>query len=215
MIEFSSDPKINQVANEQLNYYVYKYKQSQNPAIVQAKAESIIRNSLKNWNPSKGNLKTYLNGQLQQLSRLHYKNSPVYIPENQILLNYKSQQIINSYKDLHGKDPDPKYLAKELKISEKKAKDLLFSTNNLYSPLYETGTHESRTETYSPKEIIETIPNKTEREIAKDYYLRDKPTSYIFKKHNIKQTKFYDIKKNIDNHIATYSEKMNTEYAYE
>ena len=84
-IAFSSDPEINRIANEQLSYFVNKFKQSQNEYVLKAKGEAIVKKALKEWTPAKGNLKTFLTAQLQQLSREVYKNQPVYIPENQQL----------------------------------------------------------------------------------------------------------------------------------
>jgi len=211
MLIFSSDPQINQIANQQLEYFVNKFKQNHNENVLRAKGEIIIKKALKNWNPSKGNLKTFLSSQLQQLSRELYKNQIVYIPENQQLLMYKAQQIINTYNDTYGGVPDAKYLAKQLNITEKKAKNLLNLYGGVVSHQYDTDIKGKTAETYSPLEIINTIPDSLHREIANDLYLKEKPKDYIYKKYGIKQTKFYEIKKSIDSHINRYSEAMNTE----
>ena len=211
MLIFSSDPQINAAANQQLEYFVNRYKQNHNENVLRAKAEIIIKKALKNWQPSKGNIKTYLSSQLQQLSRELYKNQVVYIPENQQLLMYKAQQIINTYNDTYGGMPDAKYLAKQLNVTEKKAKNLLNIYGGIVSHQYDTEIKSKSITSYSPKEIISTIPDPLHKEIADDLYLKNKSKDYIYKKYGIKQTKFYEIKKGIDSHINRYAEAMNTE----
>jgi len=211
MINFSSDPQINKTANEQLSYFVNKFKLNSNEYVLRAKGELIIRKALKDWNPSKGNLKTYLNGQLQQLSREIYKNQPVYVPENQQLLMYKARKIINNYKDTNGSVPDARTLAKEMNITEKKAKNLIQMYEGVLKPQYETDTSSIQQNNFSPKEIIDSIEDPLHRGVAKDLYINNTPKDKIFKKYGFKQTKFYEIKNNIDKHIQNYSEAMNTE----
>jgi len=211
MINFSSDPHINKTSNEQLSYFVNKFKLNSNKYVLEAKGELIIRKALKSWNPSKGNLKTYLNGQLQQLSREIYKNQPVYIPENQQLLMYKARKTINNYKDTYGEVPDSKVLAKEMNVTEKKAKNLIQIYNGVVRPQYETDVSSAYQNNFSPKEIVDSIEDPLHREVAKDLYVNNLPKEQIFKKHKFKQTKFYEIKNNIDKHIQNYSEALNTQ----
>jgi len=211
MLTFSSDSNINQIANQQLEYFVNKFKQNHNENVLRAKAEIIIKKALKNWKPSKGNLKTYLSSQLQQLSRELYKSQVVYIPENQQLLMYKAQQFINSYKDTYGGLPDAKELAKQLNITEKKAGNLLHLYGGITTHQYDTDIQNKTSNLYSHNEIINSIPDAFHRNIAQDLYLKNKPKEYIYNKYGIKQTKFYDVKKKIDEHIERYAEEMNTE----
>jgi len=208
-IAFSSDPEINRIANEQLSYFVNKFKQSQNEYVLKAKGEAIVKKALKEWTPAKGNLKTFLTAQLQQLSREVYKNQPVYIPENQQLQLYKAKKIITEFEDLHGRPPTAEELAKEMNITLKNAKNLLFLASGAYSTaadFYGEGT--IQTHTLRPEDIIESIPDPLHRDIAKDLYLKELPKEKIQNKYGMKQTKFYEIKKAIDNHINQYAEQM-------
>ena len=210
MVNYSSNPEVNKIANQQIDYFVNKFKQNQNEYVLRAKAEIIVKNSLKDWTPQKGNLKTYLTSKLQQLSREIYKNQIVYVPENQQLLMYKAKNVIDQYKDTHGVIPSAKELAKDLKITEKKAKNLLQLYGGVSKVQFNTDEGQIEQNSFSPKEIINSIPDKLHRDIAKDMYLKNKDKNYIFNKYGIKQTKFYEIKKNIDNHVEKYAERMNS-----
>ena len=211
MINFSKDPKVNQVANEELEYFVSKFKLNSNEYVLRAKAELIIKKSLKDWKPSKGNLKTYLSSQLQQLNREIYKNQTVYIPENQQVLMYKARTIIDNYKDTHGGLPTPEELAKECGITEKKAKNILYLYMGPTKAHHDTESMSIQSSpTYSSEEIINSIPDPLHRRIAHDLYVKDIPKEKLYSKYKIKQTKFYGIKKDIDNRIQNYAESMNT-----
>jgi len=211
MIEFTTDPEKNKIANEQLEYFVNKFKQNQNEYVLRAKAEAIIRKALRNWNPGYGNLKTYLSSQLQQLSREFYKNQPVYVPENQQLLMYKAKKIIDDYKDTYGGLPNPTWLAKKMNITENKAKNLLQLYGGVAKAQFETDEYlQAKNISITPKEIIDSIPDPTKRNIAKDMYLKQLSKEQLFKKYGFKQTKFYSIKKEIDNHISQYAEAINS-----
>jgi len=210
MLQITDDPKLNAQINSQIEYHVNKYKNHYNENILRTKAEIIARDALKTWNPSKGNIKTYLNQQLQQLYREVNSHQTVYIPENQLQTMHKAKKIILDYQDTYGHYPSEKELAKELKITEKKAKNMLYMVDGTSRNIYETEGSGAIQEKYTPKEIINSINDPLHRKVATDLYLKEKHPSVVQNKYNIKQTKFYEIKKNIDNHINSFSERQNT-----
>lgn len=122
MIIVSSDPRINAEANQQIEYFIRQYAGADNPVVLRAKAERIVREALKTWNPSKGNLKTYLSSRLLAIGRDINKRSPVYVPEKTLNLSYKIKRFIDEYTDTHGHKPDAARIARELGVPVRQIK---------------------------------------------------------------------------------------------
>ena len=210
MVQFTTDEKLNREINQQLDYHVSKYKSHMNETVLRARAELIVRKALKDWNPSKGNIKTYLNGQLQQLYRFVNSNQTVYIPENQLQTMHKAKKIIHDYRDTYGRDPSPEDLAKELKITEKKAKNMIYMVDGTTRTSFETEDGGHVTQTFSDNDVIGSIQDPIHKQIAHELYTKGTSPKIIQQKFGIGQTKFYEMKKNIDNHINQFAEHQYT-----
>lgn len=195
----------------QVDYAVRKYGGNLPSSVAKAQAERLAREAMKNYNPSKGNVKTYLSKRLQKLSRIAYKAStPLNIPESRLMSRAKIRDFIDEYRDTYGSTPDHTLIAKTVGVPIVDAKSYMMESAavNNESAFDNIGGKNSG---ISHKAILDSLPSDL-RDIGNDIYGNNMKEKGIMKKHKIGRTTYFLKKKKIDNFIKGNSGLSNIEY---
>lgn len=205
MIVVSSDPHINAEANQQIEYFVRHYSGADNPVVLRAKAEQIVKEALKTWNPSKGNIKTYLSSRLLALGRDINKRSPVYVPEKTLNLTYKIKRFIDEYADTHGTRPDASRIAKEMHIPVQQVKRAMGMVDG-FGSIDNSSVTQTTMQTFDPLEHLDG----EEKELAKLLRNNVKPTK-IAQQFGVGKSTVYNRIKELKRKLARISEYKHME----
>lgn len=194
----------------QIDYAVNKYGGNLPKSVARANAEKLARDAMLAYNPSKGNVKTYLSKRLQKLSRTAYKASiPVNIPESRLMSRSKIRDFIDEYKDTYGSSPSINDIVKYTGVPSVDAKNYMresasISSESLYDNIH--GADKKGNETI----VVQSLPEPI-RGIGEDIYLGGLKEKDILKKHKIGRTTYFSKKKKIDNFIKQHSGLANVE----
>lgn len=97
-----------------------------NDPLIETKAKVLTAKAIKSFDPTYGtSLPTYLNRQLQKLSRFtRDMRSPIKIPERQLYAAAELAKVENELKDKYGRDPTVSDIADEMGIPIKKVENI-------------------------------------------------------------------------------------------
>ncbi len=195
----------------QVDYAVRKYGGNLPPAVAKAQAERLATEAMKTYNPTKGNVKTFLSKRLQKLSRIAYKAStPLNIPESRLMSRAKIRDYIDEYRDTYGVTPDHTMISKYTKVPIVDAKSYMMESAAI--------NNESAFDNISRKNstkndnlILHSLPNDL-IDIGKDIYNLNMKETDITKKYKIGRTTYFSKKKKIDSFLKGNSGLSNIEY---
>jgi len=195
----------------QVDYAVRKYGGNLPPAVAKAQAERLANEAMKSYNPTKGNVKTYLSKRLQKLSRIAYKAStPLNIPESRLMSRAKIRDFIDEYRDTYGATPDHTTIAKYTKVPVVDARSYMMESAavNTESSFDNIGGSKNKIDGYN---IVHSLPDDL-KDIGMDIYSKNLKESDITKKYKIGRTTYFSKKKKIDNFLKHNSGLANIEY---
>ncbi len=195
----------------QVDYAVRKYGGNLPPAVAKAQAERLANEAMKNYNPSKGNVKTYLSKRLQKLSRIAYKAStPLNIPESRLMSRAKIRDFIDEYRDTYGSTPDHTMIAKHTKVPLVDAKSYMMESAAVNTESSFDNISKN-TSTMNNNMILYSLPPDL-KDIGMDIYGKNLKESDITKKYKIGRTTYFSKKKKIDSFLKSNSGLSNIEY---
>ena len=203
--DYTSDIK------SQVDYAVRKYGGNLPPSVAKSQAERLASEAMTKYNPSKGNVKTYLSKRLQKLSRIAYKAStPVNIPESRLMSRAKIRDFIDEYRDTYGATPDHTQISKHTNVPLVDARSYMMESAAI--------NNESAFDNISRKNtgnnnsmILHSLPSDL-LDIGKDIYHGNMKESDITKKYKIGRTTYFSKKKKIDHFLKSNSGLSNIEY---
>ena len=203
--DYSADIK------SQVDYAVRKYSGNLPKSVATAQAERLANEAMKKYDPSQGNVKTYLSKRLQKLSRIAYKAStPLNIPESRLMSRAKIRDFIDEYKDTYGSTPDHNAIAKHTNVPLVDAKSYMMESSAV--------NNESAFDNISRRGggsannmILHSLPLDLV-DIGKDIYQNNLKESDITKKYKLGRTTYFSKKKKIDNFLKGNSGLSNIEY---
>ncbi|MDF1879611.1 hypothetical protein JHD46_08175 [Sulfurimonas sp. SAG-AH-194-C20] len=177
---------MDRLAQGQIDYAVRKFSTNRPESIVRMEAEAIVRKGIKDWNPSKGNISTFLSSRLQKLSRESYRaSSPLSKPEKRMILGKRFKMFSEDFIDTRGKEPSSKDISRGLSISISeasmlKAEDFTVRTESAY------GGSSTRAPLLSSSEIVKSLSERDkpfgENILQKKDSLTNSPLSSSFLK---------------------------------
>ena len=210
----SLDDKSRRDINSQIEYAARKYGGNLPESVARAHATSLANEAMKNYDVSKGNIKTYLSKRLQKLSRIAYKAStPLIIPESRLMNRAKIRDYVDEHVDTHGFRPDSKNIAKNTGVSMSDAKNYMQESSSVSneSSFDNIGSGTAMAPSLTALSIVNSMPFEI-KDMAKDIYINGMKESDVLKKYRIGRTSFFSKKKKIDNFIREHSSKMNVSY---
>ncbi len=162
-----------------------QYKQSGiSPEALDLEAKRIVVNSLKSFNPGKGNLTSHLQNNLKAMYRATNKASPVYIPDARASMFRKYKDMHTDITEVTGREPSISEMADKLKISLSQAKRLSKETGVKLLPdihIYESDASSPVKE--DPDAFIRSIKSRikdpVDLAIADMSFTGDRPASNI------------------------------------
>ena len=114
------------IIDGQISYIANRYSNGRPFSVAKAEAERLANEGLKKYNPKMGNLKTFLTGILQKMSRNAYKASvPISVPEHRLLLRNKYRNFRDAHKEMYGYTPTAKEVSKGIKVSVKEVEKMM------------------------------------------------------------------------------------------
>jgi hypothetical protein len=195
----------------QVDYAVRKYGGNLPPAVAKAQAEKLANEAMRHYNPSKGNVKTYLSKRLQKLSRIAYKAStPLNIPESRLMSRAKIRDFIDEYRDTYGVTPDHNLISKHTKVPLVDAKSYMMESAAINNESSFDNISRKNSQNHSSA-ILHSLPSDL-IDIGKDIYHNNMKESDITKKYKIGRTTYFSKKKKIDNFLKSNSGLSNIEY---
>jgi DNA-directed RNA polymerase specialized sigma subunit len=181
-----------------------KYGGNMPASVARAEAERLAVDAMKKYTPSKGNIKTYLSGQLKKLSRIGYKASTVMnIPESRLLNRAKVRDFIDEHKSTFGYIPSPKDIAQHIGTSESDAFRYLDEMRNTKTESAFENIHGSSFDT-APHDVVGSISPDLVG-IAEDIYLKGLSNDQVMRKRKLKRATFFNKKKKIDLELKSQS----------
>jgi len=203
--------KYEQDIKSQVDFAVMKYGGNLPPAVAKAQAERLAREAMKNYNPSKGNVKTYLSKRLQKLSRIAYKAStPLTIPESRLMSRAKIRDFVDEYRDTYGVTPTHTEIAKHAKVPMLDAKTYMMESAAINNEsAFDNISRRSGTDNSSL--ILNSLPADL-ADIGKDIYVHGMNEKQIAKKYGVKRTTYFSKKKKIDDFIKHHAGLSSIEY---
>ena len=195
----------------QIDFAVRKYGGNLPSSVARAQAEKLAKEAMLSYNPSKGNVKTYLSKRLQKLSRIAYKAStPVTIPEARLMSRAKIRDFIDEYKDSYGVTPDYKVIAKYTKVPLVDAKSHMMESAAITNEsAFDNIKVSSGASMHST--VLQSLPNDLIG-LGGDIYKNNLSEKEIIKKHGIGRTTYFSKKKKIDNFLKGHSGLANIQY---
>lgn len=195
----------------QVDYAARKYGGNLPQSVAKAQAERLASEAMKSYNPSKGNVKTYLSKRLQKLSRIAYKAStPLNIPESRLMSRAKIRDFIDEYKDTYGATPSHQEISKNTKVPLVDARSYMMESaavNNesAFDNISRAGMANNN------NMVLNSLPSDL-LDIGKDIYHNNMKESDVTKKYKIGRTTYFSKKKKIDTFLKGNSGLSNIEY---
>ena len=199
------------IIDSQISYIANRYANGRPMSVVRAEAERLANEALKKYDPKMGNLKTFLTGALQKMSRNAYKASiPIVVPEHRLLLKNKYRNFRDAHQEMYGYTPTAKEVSKAIKVPVKEIEKMMseygavraesaFSTQNIDGI------------SMSDEDVIYNLPSHLQP-IAKELYLNELTKNKVQKKLGISRTKLTRFKKDIDREIKRINQIRSVEY---
>ena len=200
--------------DSQVAYAARKYGGNLPPSVAKAHAQSLAYAAMKNYDKSKGNVKTYLNKRLQKLSRIAYKaTTPLNIPESRLMSRAKIRDFIDEHKDTFGYIPSPEQISKTVGVSLSDARSHTQESASISSESAFTNISGNSIDPSHVSEvnIVRSLPSDL-RSIGHDIYIANMSEKDISKKHGIGRTTFFSKKRKIDDFIKKHSGLSNIQY---
>ena len=196
----------------QVDFAVMKDGGNLPPAVARAQAERLAREAMKKYNPSKGNVKTYLSKRLQKLSRIAYKAStPLSIPESRLMSRAKIRDFIDEYRDTYGVTPTHTEIAKHAKVPMLDAKTYMMESAAINNESAFDNISRRNNSVDNSSLILNSLPPDL-IDIGKDIYSHGLNEKQIAKKYGVGRTTYFSKKKKIDNFIKHHAGLSNVEY---
>jgi DNA-directed RNA polymerase specialized sigma subunit len=104
------------------------------PSALDLEAKKLIINSLKTYDPSKGNITTHIQNNMKSMFRDTNKASQIYIPEARATMFRKYKDTYANMSETMGRDPSASEMASALKISQSAARRLSKETGSTIVP---------------------------------------------------------------------------------
>jgi len=195
----------------QVDWAVRKYGGNLPSSVAKSQAEKLARDAMKSYDPSKGNVKTYLNKRLQKLSRIAYKAStPVNIPESRLMSRAKIRDFIDEYKDTYGVTPNHSVISKHTKVPLVDAKSFMMESAAINSESAFDNIASGNAQS-NHNMVLQSLPNEL-LDIGNDIYSKGMTEKDIIKKHKIGRTTYFAKKKKIDGFLKGNSGLANIQY---
>ncbi len=187
--------------DSQVQYAAKKWGGNLTPYVALAHAQSLASDAMKTYDPSQGNVKTFLSKRLQKLSRIAYKAStPLNIPESRLMGRAKIRDYIDEHVDTFGHTPDPSDIARNAKVSLVEAKNYMAESSSVSNESAFDNISGAQQQTMTNSDVVNSLPLGI-RDIGKDLYLGGMKEKDIIKKYSIGRTTFFSKKKSIDGFI--------------
>ncbi len=199
--------------DSQVRYAARKWGGNLPPSVALANAQMLAQEAMLSYNPSQGNVKTFLSKRLQKLSRIAYKaTTPLNIPESRLMGRAKIRDYIDEYKDTFGSMPIHSDIASNAGVSLNEAKNYMAESASISNESsFDNIAGNKQNNGMSAQNIVQSLPVDI-RNIGNDIYINNMKEKDIIKKHKIGRTTFFSKKKKIDSFIKSNSGLANIQY---